>query len=126
MLDSQELDDRLERWANWARSPIPGAVGGAIGYMREYLDPPADSDLMTDEIVITERAIARAKMEDRAYCRVIKKYYLGRLSFAEIAGSFNVSERSIARLFDEAKGRIGWHIFEIEAVFDKTQEAYKM
>ena len=113
-LDSQELDDRLERWADWARSPEEGSVGSAVGYMKEHLDPAADSDVMTDEIVITERAIARSKMEDRAYCRVIKHYYMGRESFAEIAGFFNVSEDSIKRLFYEAKGRVGWHIFDIE------------
>lgn len=113
-LDSQELDERLERWSDWARSPEEGSVGSAVGYLKERLDQAADSDVMTDEIVITERAIARAKNEDKAYCRVIKHYYMGRESFAEIAGFFNVSEDSIKRLFHEAMGRVGWHIYEIE------------
>ncbi|KKK72610.1 hypothetical protein LCGC14_2902130, partial [marine sediment metagenome] len=45
----------------------------AEGYMREHVDPAADSDEMTDEIAVTERAIARTKMEDKAYWRVIAR-----------------------------------------------------
>ena len=82
--------------------------------MQEFLDNAADSDEMTDDIAITERAIARTKMEDKAYWRVIARWYLGRLPFVEIALFFNVSEYDVKQLFLEAKGRIGQHICDIE------------
>ena len=114
ILSSKELDERLERWADWARGPPVGSIRSAEGVMREYVDAAADSAEMTVDISITERALARTKMEDKAYWRVISRYYLGRQPLIFIAGYFHVSEHNIKRLFDEAKGRIGWHIFEIE------------
>ena len=86
----------------------------AEGYMREYVDPAADSDEMTEEIAVTERAIARTKMEDKAYWRVIARYYLGRLSLIEIALFFHVAEDGLKRLFEQAKSRISNHILDIE------------
>ncbi len=38
LLSSQELDQRLERWANWARSPSMGSPGSVVGYLKERLD----------------------------------------------------------------------------------------
>ena len=113
-LSSKELDERLERWAAWARGPTVGAISTEVGYMAERLDTPADSDEMTAEIIVTERAIARTKMEDKAYWRVIAKYYLGRQSIIIMSLLWHVSEDGLKRLFDEAKGRVGEHIFDIE------------
>ena len=115
MLDSQELEQRLERWSNWARSPQIGSTGSTVGYLKERLDKAHDID-MNDEIAITERAVARTKMEDKAYWRVIARYYLGRLSCIEIALTFHVSEHGIKRLLLEAKGRIGDHIATMEQI----------
>lgn len=82
--------------------------------MRERLDVPADSEEMTEEVAITERAIARTKMEDKAYWHVIKKYYLGRLNKMEIAAFYHVSYDGLNRLFQQAKSRISEHISDIE------------
>lgn len=115
ILSSKELDERLERWANWAREPYIGAISSEVGYMKERLDPFADSAEMTPEIALTERACARTKLEDKAYYSVIARYYLGQQPICFIAQFFDKPEKSIQRLFDEAKGRIGWYIFEIES-----------
>ena len=37
-LGTKELDQRLERWADWARCPIVGAVSTEVGYMKERLE----------------------------------------------------------------------------------------
>ncbi len=118
-LSSDELDERLDRWADWARAPSAGSMSAAEGYMRERVDSGADSTELTDEIAITERAIARTKIEEKAYWRVISRYYLGRLCTREIASFFCVSYESIQRLLQEAKGRIGYHIFELERQADE-------
>ena len=115
MLDSRELDERLEDWAKWGRTPIQGALGSESAFTKEYLSPAADSDQMTDEVVITERAIGRTKLEDKAYWRVINHYYIHRQPLFVMSLFWQVSESEIRGLFDEAKGRIGWHIFEIES-----------
>ena len=114
LLDTRELDERLERWAGWARSGIPGAVNGSVGYMQERLDQAADSHEMSDEIAVTERAMARTKMEHKVFWRVLAKYYLGRLSFVEISLDFNSAEINVRRLFDRAKSRVGEHINAID------------
>ena len=114
MLSSKELDERLERWSDWARCPDIGAISTEVGYMKERTDIAADSAEMTPEIEVTERAMARTKSEDKAYWRVISGYYLKRRSIIIMSLFWRVSEKSLKRLFDEAKGRIGWHIFEIE------------
>lgn len=114
-IDPQKaLHERLERWAVWARGPSIGGSGGAIGYLRERLDPGADSDEFTDEVMVTERAVARTKLEEKAYWRVIAKYYLGRMSIAEIAPIYHVSEGSLERLFAAAKSCVRRHIYDIE------------
>jgi len=113
-LSSKELDERLERWANWARSPSMGAPLSVVGYLKERLDIAHDSAEMTDEMVVTERAVARTKMEDKAYWRVLARYYLGRLSIVEIALFFHTSEDGLNRLFLEAKGKVASHIYDIE------------
>ena len=84
--------------------------------MREFIDPCADSDEMTKEIAITEMAIARTKLEEKAYWRVISRYYLGGLSLIEIALFFHKSEQRIKFLFSHAQSRIGEHIVEIEGL----------
>jgi len=114
LLSTKELDQRLERWANWARSPSMGAPIGVVGYLKERLDIAHDSDEMTDEIAVTERAVARAKLEEKAYWRVLARYYLGRLSIVEIALFFHTSEDGLKRLFLEAKGCVSKHIYESE------------
>jgi len=114
ILSSKELDDRLERWASWARCPTIGAISTEVGYMKERTDIAADSAEMTQEIAVTERAMARTKMEDKAYWRVISGYYLKRRSIIIMSLFWRVSEKRLKLLFDEARGRIGWHIFEIE------------
>lgn len=114
LIDSDELEARLTRWANWARGPSIGSASTAVGYMRERLDRGADSQEMTDEIAITERAIARTKLEDRAYWRVIAKYYLGSLALVEIANFYHTSETGIKSLFLRAKGRVADNIYQIE------------
>ena len=111
----KELHNRLEDWADWSRSPMPGANPGVVGYLKERLDIGVDSITMTPEIEITERAVARTFMEDKAYRRVIKRYYLGRLSTCEIASQFYVSESGINDLLAEAKSHIHQHILDIEA-----------
>ena len=113
MIDSQELEQRLERWSDWARSPQIGSTGSTIGYLQERVDKSHDID-MTDEIAVTERAVARTKMDDRSYWKVIARYYLGRLSCVEISLQFHTSEHGIKQLLLEAKGRIGEHIAVIE------------
>jgi len=117
-LSSKELDERLERWADWAREPTVGAISTEVRYMSEHLDPPADSAEMTDEFLITEKAIARTKMEDNAYWDVIEKYYMDRQSIIMMSLFWHVSEDGLKRLFNEAKGRIGEHIFDIENGLD--------
>ena len=114
LLSTKELDQRLERWANWARSPSMGAPIGVVGYLKERLDIAHDSDEMTTEIAITERAVARAKLEEKAYWRVLARYYLGRLSIVEIAMFFHTSEDGTKQLFLEAKGCVAGHIYDIE------------
>ena len=126
VLDSQELHDRLERWADWARSPDIGSIGTEVGYMQERLAPAADSAQMTTEIETTERAMARTKMEDKAYWRVIEGYYLKRRSIIIMSLFWHVHEKSLKRLFDDAKGRIGGHIFDIENGVDNAIEPLKM
>ena len=121
---SQELERRLERWANWARSPIPGSGSTAIGYMRERLDRAIDSAEMDGEIAVTEKAVARAKRQELAYWRIIAKYYLGRLSLMEIAAGLtyasrlHVSDDSLKRLLESAKACVHGHILDIERGID--------
>lgn len=115
MLDSKELDQRLESWANWARSPQMGSTGSVVGYLKERIDKAHDID-MTDEIAITERAVARTKIEDKAYWRVISRYYLGRLSCVEISLQFYTSEHGIKSLLLQAKSRIGDHIATMDSM----------
>ena len=90
-----------------------GSTGSTVGYLQERQDKSHDCD-MTDEIAITERAVARTKIEDRAYWKVIARYYLGRLSCIEIALQFRVSEHGIKGLLLQAKSRIGEHIAVME------------
>ncbi len=113
-LSSKELDDRLEDWAKWARSPTVGAIGSEVAYMKARHDTPADSAEMTDEVAITERALARVKMEDRAYWNIIEKYYLGRQPVVFIALSIDKPKDRVQSLLDEAIGRVGEHIFLLE------------
>jgi len=118
LLTSEELDQRMDRWASWARGPPVGAASSAVGYLRERLDQAADSAEMTPEIQITEQAIARTKMEEKAYWRVIAKYYLGGLAAVEISHFYSTSEGGIKRLLLQAKTRIGEHIFSLERGLD--------
>ena len=115
VLTSKELDERIDDWAKWAREPLTGEISSECVYSKEHLPPAADSAEMTDEVVITERAIGRTKIEHNAYWRVIYHYYIHRQPLFTMSIYWNVPESEIKRLFDEAKGRIGWHIFEIES-----------
>lgn len=114
MYTSAELEQRLERWADWARSPSPGACNGAEGYLRERLDSCHDSAEMSAEIEITERAVARTKKQHPKYTRIIKRYYLGRRNTMEIASEFGVPEAYVIRNLENARSCIHEHICEVE------------
>jgi hypothetical protein len=91
-----------------------GAASGVVGYLKERLDKAVDSAEMTDEIAITERAMARAKLDNKAYWRILARYYLGLLSIIEISLFYHTTESSTKQLFLEAKGKVAEHIVEIE------------
>ncbi|KKM63556.1 hypothetical protein LCGC14_1510340 [marine sediment metagenome] len=112
LLSSQELDDAIEAWAEWSRSPTIGAIGSVVSHMREA--PAADSDIMSDEIAVTDRAVGRTMMEAWENKRLIRHHFLGRQTIIMLSLFWNVSENGLIRLLAEVKGRIGWHIFEIE------------
>jgi len=114
IFDTVELDNRLERWAAWARGPPIGSATTAEGYLRERLDTAADSDELTQEIMLTEKAVARTKLERKEYWRVIARYYLGRLSFIEIALFYHVPEHGVKSLWMQARSRVGDHIATLE------------
>ena len=113
-LGADELDQRLTRWGNFARGMSLGSGGGADGYLKERLDNGADSDEFTWEIQITERAVARTRLEDRAYSSIIKRYYLGEEAIVEIASFYNTSEYGTKCLFEQAKGVVNGHICDLE------------
>jgi len=112
----KELEERLEDWALWARGPEPGGAGEAIGYLREKSDRAVDSAELTDDILHVERAVARARIKDKAYWRVISRYYLGRMSEIEIAGFFGVSESNIKTLLEEAKSEVRQNLFLTDCI----------
>lgn len=112
--EEKTIEERLEEWAHWARGPAAGGLVSAEGYFRERIDRAHDSAELTDAVENVERAVARAKMQDAAYWRVIARYYLGRMSEIEIAGFFGASEGGIKRLLDEAKAVIAAHLRGIE------------
>ena len=114
MFATEYIDTRLEDWSHWARGPTPGAISSSVGYMRERLDKGLDSDEMTPAIEITERALAKTKIEHIAYWRVISRYYLSRFSEMEIAAFFGLPEDRIKRLRLQALSRVGEHIEDLE------------
>ena len=120
MTDDMQLDDRLERWAACMRGSRPGAGTEVVGYLHERTDASHQAE-MTEEVVVTERAVARVKCQDKAYWRVISRYYLGRLSFYEISRFFHVSEDGVKRLFCQAKLRIAVEIIKIDENNCKNQ-----
>ena len=111
--DDLDIDRRLERWAACMRGSRPGGVSETVGYLQERTDAGHDVE-MTEEVVVTERAVARVKCAEKAYWRVISRYYLGRLSFYEISRFFHVSEDGVKRLFCQAKLRIAVEIIKID------------
>lgn len=117
LLDSVELDARLDDWARWARSPAPGSSNGSAGYLKERLDQAADSAEMTDEIAITERAVAKTKAESRMHWRVISRYYLGRLSEVEIGLDLQRSHDQVKVDLLRARGSIASYIILLDNNF---------
>ena len=108
------IEERLEDWAHWAREPSVGGVANAEGYFRERMDRAHDSAELTDAIANVERAVARAKMQEVAYWRVIARYYLGRMAEIEIAGFFGCSEGDIKQLLHEARAVVESHLRRLE------------
>lgn len=117
----KELHERMDRWASWARSPEnrPTAPSDVAGYLKERLDQAHDSAEFTKEIENTERAVARTWLEDKAYKRIIKCYWLGRLSFIEIAMKYHTSESGTKQLFDEAMSRVENNLTNVEKRLDR-------
>ena len=114
LLDAEELDKRLTEWGSFARGLSLGSGGGSDGYMRERLDNGADSDEFTPEIQITERAVARTRLENRAYSSIIKRYYLGEEAIVEIASFYHTSEYGTKCLFEQAKNVVNGYICDLE------------
>jgi hypothetical protein len=77
------VHERLERWGKWSRCSLPGGSGSAEGYLRERLDHSYDDP--SDEIMETDKAVARVKIERKDYYRVIRRFYIGELSEYEIS-----------------------------------------
>lgn len=96
-------------WAYWHRggSPVESAEWSAkerIGPSRD-IEPP-------DEAKRVDRIVARIRVEYPAYGRMLKRYYLGSLSYWEIAGqlgyttgfvrlSIQAAADLVARRFEE-------------------------
>ncbi len=92
-----------------------GSPGNDSGYLREPLDRSHDGE-PTTRIMNTERAVARARNDDRSYSVVLKKYYLGRQGIIEIAGFYESTRHDMESLLIEARNCVGRHLGEIEGV----------
>lgn len=109
-----EVHRRLDLWAEWSRGATPGGSSGASGYLRERLDRSRDSYDMTPEVEITEKAVARFRLEARDGWRIVKRFYLGRLGEIEIASEFGYTRGFVGELLRESRARIGQHIIRLE------------
>jgi hypothetical protein len=109
------LHARLSRWAAWARCPMPGAEGTAIGYLRERLDHAHDTQ-PTEEIAVTDKAVAQMRVKRKDYWRVFADFYLnpGEPSEYEIARQHNYPTERVTAMLRQARFLVGHYIFRLE------------
>ena len=102
---TDEIHVRLVEWGAWARNhSIKPSSENMLAKMMRRKDQPCDVMLTTDEMTlqheIIEKAIARMqRLEgDRRLKRVLMKYYVGNLSYWQIAADMRTDESEIKRL----------------------------
>jgi len=126
------VDERLIEWAPYVRGGPHGVDGGSAGYLRERLEREFDSSYMPPSVEITEKAVARVRVERRItmpdwlrmkdagqdpisdWFRVLILYYVVHYGEAEIASRWGRTEGFIKMLRKQAKGRVGTHILALE------------
>ena len=75
------------------------------------LDVPVD---LTPELEVTEKAIARLKVQNPKYKRLIMRYWLGRVPLYEIAAEYHVDDERIRWMLWRAEAQVGRNMIEIE------------
>ncbi len=115
----EETNERLERWATWARSGPVILGGGSETHLKERLDQEADSDEFTRDIEITDKAVARTKADYKKWEQVIKRYYLDKQAIFEVAGNLRFTEGYTRELLKGAVGKVAHHVIILERLTPK-------
>ena len=111
--EPREIHDRCVRWGAWARCAQPGAEGTAEGYLRERIDHAHDSE-PTEEIVETEKAVAKMRAQRADYWSAFARYYLNptALSEEEIAHELGRRIDLINAQLRQARILVGFYLLQ--------------
>lgn len=113
---------RLYNWAAWARGnkltpsrshPLASIIRIAAGE-----SPGRDLNIpyeLTPELEVVEKAIARLKVQNPTYKRIIMRYWLGHVPMFEIAAELKTSDERAKEILGRAEAQVARNILELEA-----------
>jgi len=80
--EPREIHKLCVEWASWARCAELGAVSQSDGYLRERTSPGHPGE-PTEDVAITDRAVARMRTQRRDYYALVARYYLNPTGMSE-------------------------------------------
>jgi len=101
-------------WGRWARCAMPGAEGSSEGYLRERTSPSHPGE-PSPEVALTEKAVAKMRIDRKDYWSVFARYYLNptELSESEIADELDYSPQRVEAMLRQARILVGYHLHSL-------------
>lgn len=114
--EPRDIHDRCVEWASWARCPAPGGGSEASGYLRERTESEHAGE-PTAEIALTDRAVARMKVQRKDYWRAFSRYYLNPTSLTEeeIADDIHLPAERVNAMLRQARILVGFHLHQLRS-----------
>lgn len=105
---------RLVDWAEWAMGGFDGGYPKRSPFVVDRIQNDRGFIEISPEIEMTDRAVARVRIEKRWKWRVIQMAYLGRKGDKEIALSLGKSLKVVRQMLWSAKSAVGRQIMVLE------------
>lgn len=106
------VQDRLSEWADWCRGSYLNGWSSESAYCKERTSKPFFE--MTENIGVTDRAVARVRIQSRRLWKAIRCKYLKNMGPKQLALEFGVDDAKA--IVGNAEAAVGWEINTLETL----------
>jgi hypothetical protein len=105
-------------WAAWSMEGFGGGYPSRCPFVVDRIQNDHGYIEITPEIEITDRAVARVRQEKAWKWHIIRRHYLGKLGYTELASRLHRPVDAIKQMIWAAESSVGRYILLLERPVD--------